>query len=93
MLIKEKVIINIFIKFNLNFLLIIYYYYFILEKQKIAQISKSQNKKQKVNIKDEFQRKIQELEFEERKEELERKKLDNKLKKLEIAQKEKELNE
>jgi hypothetical protein len=41
----------------------------------------------------EFQKRIQKLKYEERKEESERKKLDNKLKKLEIAWKEKELNE
>jgi len=41
----------------------------------------------------EFQKKIQELEIEERKEELERKRLDNHLKKLEIEQRERELGE
>ena len=49
-----------------------------------------------MSIKDndsEFQKRIQELEYEEHKEELERKRLDNQLKKLEIAWKEKELNE
>ncbi|PKC55694.1 hypothetical protein RhiirA1_475172 [Rhizophagus irregularis] len=68
-----------------------------LEKQKTTSLLKSQNKRQKGNVKgvknDEFQQQIQELEIEERKEELERKKLDNQLKKLEIARKEKELRE
>ncbi|CAB5212101.1 unnamed protein product [Rhizophagus irregularis] len=67
------------------------------EKQKTTSLLKSQNKRQKGNVKgvknDEFQQQIQELEIEERKEELERKKLDNQLKKLEIARKEKELRE
>jgi len=57
---------------------------------------KLQNKRRKVSIKDEdeidFQKKIKELEIEERKEELERKKLDNRLKTLEIERMEKELN-
>ncbi|RIA88160.1 hypothetical protein C1645_806928 [Glomus cerebriforme] len=61
------------------------------EKRQSTSILKSQNKRQKGNVKgvtnsqnDEFQRQIQELEIEERKEELERKKLDNQLKQLEI---------
>ena len=57
---------------------------------------KLQNKRRKVSIKDEdeidFQKKIKELEIEERKEELEKKKLDNCLKTLEIERIEKELN-
>ncbi|GBB97822.1 hypothetical protein RclHR1_03080011 [Rhizophagus clarus] len=89
---KRKVVFNnIFI--NLNLILIIYLL-LSLEKRKSAQILKLQNKRQKVDIKeDEFQKRIQELEFEECKEELERKRLDNHLKKLEIVRREKELNE
>ncbi|CAB5359646.1 unnamed protein product [Rhizophagus irregularis] len=66
------------------------------EKRKNIQIQKLPNKRQKVSVKEndsEFQKRIQELEYEERKEELKRKGLDNQLKKLEIAQKEKELKE
>ncbi|CAB4496376.1 uncharacterized protein OCT59_011904 [Rhizophagus irregularis] len=57
-----------------------------LEKQKTTSLLKSQNKRQKGNVKgvknDEFQQQIQELEIEERKEELERKKLDKPIKKI-----------
>lgn len=94
MLTKEKVII-----FYISWYLIYITYIILLnlEKQKTTSLLKSQNKRQKGNVKgvknDEFQQQIQELEIEERKEELERKKLDNQLKKLEIARKEKELRE
>jgi hypothetical protein len=79
-------------------LIILYYLPVIilfLEKKRSIPNPKS-NKKQKVNVKNsqddiEFQKKIKELEIEERKEELERKKLDNRLKKLEIELKEREL--
>ncbi|CAB5121880.1 unnamed protein product [Rhizophagus irregularis] len=65
-------------------------------KRKMKKYPNSKITKQKAeSVKDdsEFQKRIQELEYEEHKEELEQKRLDNQLKKLEIAQKEKELNE